>query len=201
MTILAGVGVHVGGPTARICDWAHGLTKRPRSASVLERPSTSSVTARRCPQSCRQRLETYGNGGGDVEPWVAYDLIMKDRGPPAEAESASGLVAKDQRAYRELSVQGDVHMKLARLHGTLRRASEQDDCDFLVEGSHGHFIRVRLVPEHLVGPPGGPVVLDSCGKPFADDGDEVLCVGGGIPASNVEGGRSVFVAGKLRVFE
>ncbi len=136
-----------------------------------------------------------------MEPWVAYDLIMKDRGPPAEAESASGLVAKDQRAYRELSVQGDVHMKLARLDGTLRRTSEQDDCDFLVEGSHGHFIRVRLVPEHLVGPPGGPVVLDSCGKPFADDGDEVLCVGGGIPASNVEGGRSVFVAGKLRVFE
>jgi hypothetical protein len=126
---------------------------------------------------------------------------MKDRGLPAEVESASGLVAKDQRFYRELSVQGDVHMKLARLPGTLRRASEQDDCDFLVEGTHGRFIRVRLVAEHLAGPPDGPVVLDSSGKPFADDGDEVLCVGGGIPASDVESERSVFVAGRLRVFD
>jgi hypothetical protein len=139
--------------------------------------------------------------GGDVEPSVAYDLIMKDRGLRVEVELASDLAAKDRRAYRELSVQGDVHMKLARLHGTLRRASEQDHCDFLVEGSHGHLIRVRLVPEHLAGPPDGPVVLDSSGKPFAYDGDEVICGGGGIPASNVEGGRPVFVASRLRVFE
>ena len=163
--------VGVGGPTCTI-SYYRPLAPKP-------------VRTRACSSRSRARCRR------------AYDLIIKDQGLPAQAESASDLVAKNQRAYRELSVQGDVHMRLARLHGTLRRASEQGDCDFLVEGSHGHFIRVRLVAEHLVGPPDGPVVLDSRGKPFANDGDDVLCVGGSIPASNVEGGRSVFVAGRL----
>jgi hypothetical protein len=97
------------------------------------------------------------------------------------------------RHYRELSVSADTHIRLALMQGTLRRAAGGDDCDFLVGGSSGNLHRVRLLPEHVLGPPDGPVVIDAFGVPFAYDGDEVQCVGGGH--------EGLFVAAKLRVFE
>ena len=87
-------------------------------------------------------------------------------------------------------------MPLAALRGRLRRASASDDCDFVVADT-----LVRLVPEHRVGPPGSPVVLDASGKPFAEEGDEVCCVGGFLKTGPVRGQTPVFSAGELRVYE
>ena len=97
-------------------------------------------------------------------------------------------------AHRALSLAG-VAMPLAALRGPLRRASPADNCDFLVADTP-----VRLVPEHRLGPPDGPVVLDASGKPFAEEGDEVCCVGGFLKTGPVRGQTPVFSAGELRVY-
>ncbi|HUY08417.1 MAG TPA: hypothetical protein VMW80_03070, partial [Candidatus Dormibacteraeota bacterium] len=74
--------------------------------------------------------------------------------------------------YRSLSLRGTPH-HFALLSGTLRRAPEEDGCDFLVEGTPGHHIRVRLGPEHSVCAVGECVIIDASGEPFANDGDKV----------------------------
>jgi len=101
--------------------------------------------------------------------------------------------------YRSLSLRGTPH-HLALLSGTLLRACESDDCDFLVEGERGHRSRVRLGPDHGIRPVGDPVVSDHLGEPFANDGDSVECGGGGAPSSRVEGDPTYFYAWELRVF-
>jgi hypothetical protein len=110
---------------------------------------------------------------------------------------------ESERAYRVLRLVGAGW--LAELHGTLRRASEQDDCDFLVEKPSGYFTRVCFGAEHSIDRSDGPVVFDASGEPFADEGDEVSCVGGYKPRqSRVEGEgetAELFLAGDLRVFE
>jgi hypothetical protein len=98
-------------------------------------------------------------------------------------------------AHRVLALVGGL-MPLAALRGRLRRARAEDTCDFLVDDAP-----VRLTPEHQLGPPGSPVVLDSSGDPFADEGDAVCCVGGFAPAGPVQGHTPVFHAGELRVYE
>lgn len=60
---------------------------------------------------------------------------------------------------------------------------------------------MRLLPEHRLGAPGSPVVLDRSGQPFADEGDRICCVGGFVPCRPVRGEAPVFEAGELRVYE
>jgi hypothetical protein len=98
-------------------------------------------------------------------------------------------------AHRALSLAG-APILLAGLHGTLRRAGPKDAWDFFVDE-----VPVRLIPEHQLGPPGGPVVLDASGAPFAHEGDSVCCVGGFGKAGPVRGQTQVFHAGELRVYE
>ena len=102
--------------------------------------------------------------------------------------------------YRSLSLRGTPH-HLALLSGTLRRASEADDCDFLVERERGQRSRVRLGPEHSVCAMGACVIVDASGEPFANDGDRVECGGGGAPSSRVEGAPTYFYASELRVLQ
>jgi hypothetical protein len=102
--------------------------------------------------------------------------------------------------YRALSVRGEP-MHLAALAGTLRRPRAGDDCDFLIEHTPGHAVRVRLIPVHRPGPAGGPVLLDASGEPFAADGDRVEVIGGYFRNSPVDSEPEVFHASELRVFE
>ena len=102
--------------------------------------------------------------------------------------------------YRSLSLRGTPQLG-ALLSGTLRRAAEEDGCDFLVDGAPGHHIRVRLGPEHSVCAVGECVIVDASGEPFANDGDSVECGGGGAPSSRVEGAPSYFYAWELRVLQ
>jgi hypothetical protein len=98
-------------------------------------------------------------------------------------------------AHEALSLVGAA-MLLAALGGRLRAASPAENCDFVVADT-----LVRLIPEHQLGPPGGAVVLDVSGKPFAEEGDEVCCVGGFLPSGPVQGHTPVFSAGELRVYQ
>ncbi|HTW13450.1 MAG TPA: hypothetical protein VME01_11945 [Solirubrobacteraceae bacterium] len=98
-------------------------------------------------------------------------------------------------ARRELTVVG-VAILAARLQGRLRRAESADGYDFLVGETP-----VRLHPDHRIGPPGSPLLLDADGVPFADEGDEVVCGGGFAPPGPVRGGIPVFGAGSISVHE
>jgi hypothetical protein len=100
-----------------------------------------------------------------------------------------------EQAHRALTLVG-VPLLLAALRGRLRRAGPDEAFDFLVADTP-----VRLLPEHRLGPVGRPVVLDSAGTPFADQGDTVCCVGGFAPTGPVRGQTPVFHAGELRVYE
>jgi hypothetical protein len=97
-------------------------------------------------------------------------------------------------AHRALTRVGAANL-LAGLHGRLRRAGAADAWDFLVSDTP-----VRLLPDHRLGPPGRAVVLDASGTPFADEGDEVWCVGGFAPVGPVRGHTPIFHAGELRVY-
>jgi hypothetical protein len=99
-------------------------------------------------------------------------------------------------AHRALTRGEGAPMMLAALSGMLRPAPDGEACDFMVGETW-----VRLAPEHRLGPPGGPVVLDNSGEPFAHEGDSVCCVGGFAPEGPVRGGPSVFYAGELRVYD
>jgi hypothetical protein len=135
----------------------------------------------------------------------ADELAIRAAADPVliEIESVEGVrtiraqrsATETEPAHRALSLVG-MPMRLAALRGVLRRARAQDACDFLVADT-----RVRLLPEHRVGPAGSPVVLDLSGVPFADEGDAVCCVGGFAPAGPVRGRTAVFNAGELRVYE
>ncbi len=100
-----------------------------------------------------------------------------------------------EQGHRALTRVGAA-LLLAALRGRLHRAGASDDCDFLVGDTP-----VRLVPEHRIGPPGGPVVLDVSGDSFAEEGDDVCCVGGFAKTGPVRGETPVFHAGELRVYE
>lgn len=135
----------------------------------------------------------------------ADEVAIREAAAPVELEvSRIGPVttvrldepATDQEpAKRVLTIRG-APMHLARLRGTLRRALPEDDCDVIVGRT-----RVRLAPDHRLGGRGEPLVFDPERAPFADEGDEVICVGGLAPPSHVEGRAGIFVAGKLCVYE
>lgn len=145
--------------------------------------------------------------------WVAKIKLRPDADEPAiraaadpilvEAEHVEGVrtirahrsATETEPAHRALTLVG-VPIQLAALRGRLRRARAADACDFLVADTP-----VRLLPEHRLGTPGSPVVLDTSGTPFADEGDTVCCVGGYAPTGPVHGQRPVFGAGELRVYE
>jgi hypothetical protein len=98
-------------------------------------------------------------------------------------------------AHRALSIVG-APMPLAALTGRLHRADPQTTYDCLVDDTP-----VQLQPEHQIGPPGGPVVLDARGSSFAEEGDSVCCVGGFGVDGPVQGQTPVFYAGEIRVYE
>jgi hypothetical protein len=98
-------------------------------------------------------------------------------------------------AHETLALTG-VAMRLARLDGALRRAAPEDECDFLVGNT-----MVRLGPDHLIGEPGGPLLMDAAGVAFADDGDQVSCGGGAVPHGPVRTDTPVvFHAGQISIY-
>jgi hypothetical protein len=97
-------------------------------------------------------------------------------------------------ARRRLMIVG-APTRAALLEGLLRRAEAGDGCDFLVGET-----RVRLAPEHRIGPPGSPLVMDSSGVPFADEGDTVSC-GGGFAPNRIRSQTPIFQAGQIAVNE
>jgi hypothetical protein len=102
---------------------------------------------------------------------------------------------ENEPAHEALTRTG-VMILLAALNGRLHRAGASASCDFLVDN-----IPVRLLPAHQLGPPGSPVVLDTAGAAFADEGDSVCCVGGFAPAGPVANDTPSFHAGELRVYK
>ncbi len=116
----------------------------------------------------------------------AYTVLEDHAGGPRSAP------------YRSLSLRG-ARQQSALLRGILRRSPDGGNCDFLVEGQHQQRSRVRLLPDHSILPGGETIVADHLGKPFANDGDKVECVGGFAPASPVEGEPVYFHAWELRV--
>ena len=135
-----------------------------------------------------------------VRAAVAPLVAELHRTSPAYTVREDHAGTSGKSPYRSLSLEGTPRL-LALLRGALRRAPEGDSCDFLVEGTPGHHIRVRLAPEHSVGAVGDCVIRDASGEPFADDGDSVECVGGGAPGSRVEGDPPYFYAWELRVLQ
>jgi hypothetical protein len=98
-------------------------------------------------------------------------------------------------AHETLTLTG-VAMLLARLDGVLRRAAPEDKCDFLVGTT-----RVQLGPDHLIGQPGSPLLMDAEGVAFADEGDQVSCGGGRVPRGPVRTDEpSIFHAGQISVY-
>ena len=135
-----------------------------------------------------------------VRAAVAPLVAELDRTSTAYTVLEDHAGAPGKPSYRSLSLRGTPRLG-ALLSGTLRRAAEEDGCDFLVERAPGHRIRVRLEAEHTVGTVGECVILDASGEPFANDGDKVECGGGGAPSSRVEGDPTYFYAWELRVLE
>jgi hypothetical protein len=117
--------------------------------------------------------------------WVEAVRTIRTHRPATQTEPA----------HRALTLVG-VPIPLTALRGRLRRARSEDDCDFLVSDTP-----VRLRPDHQLGPPDGPLVLDSSGQAFANEGDTVCCVGGFAPTGPVQGHTSIFGAGELRVYD
>jgi hypothetical protein len=145
--------------------------------------------------------------------WVAKMKLRPDADEPAIRAAADPILieAEHVEAVRTIRAQrsatetepahqaltrAGVPIQLAAVRGLLRRASATDACDFLVDETP-----VRLLPEHQLGPPGSPVVLDTSGTPFADEGDTICCVGGFARSGPVPGQTPVFNAGELRVYQ
>lgn len=101
-------------------------------------------------------------------------LIETEQAPAIHTIRTRRSASETEPAHRALSLVG-VPVQLAALRGRLRRARAADACDFLVAD-----IPVRLLPDHQLGPPDGPVVLDTSGEGFAGEG----AVGAGQPAED-----------------
>jgi hypothetical protein len=85
---------------------------------------------------------------------------------------------------------------LAALTGRLVRPSGDQDADVLVDGQS-----VRLGPEHRLGGPDEPLLLDTDGIPLADVGEIAYCVGGFPPATGIRGEERPFCAWQIRIKE
>jgi hypothetical protein len=98
--------------------------------------------------------------------------------------------------FRGLRLRGDGAGWLAALTGQLERPSGDQDADVLV-GEQS----VRLGPEHRVGGPDEPLLLEVGGVPFADVGEIAYCTGGFPPATGVRGEQRPFYAWQIRIKE
>jgi hypothetical protein len=98
--------------------------------------------------------------------------------------------------FRGLRLRGGGAQWLAALAGRLDRSSGDQDADVLLDGQS-----VRLGPEHRLGGPGEPLLLDADGVPFADVGEIAYCVGGFPPATGVRGEVHPFYAWQIRIKE
>lgn len=87
-----------------------------------------------------------------------------------------------------LSVTNSV-ISLARFEGVLSRSASG--------GLQLGDTELRLSFEHRVGPPGGPLLLDADGVPFAEEGDQVICGGGFLPSGPVRNAPGVILAGRV----
>lgn len=126
---------------------------------------------------------------------AASPLLVELSRVPAISTAREWHQATDREPLRETLTLTGVAIRAARLDGLLRRATPGDDCDFLVGNT-----RVRLAAAHVIGGPGSPLLQDSGGVPFADEGDGVSCGGGFAPSDPVRGGTRVFNAGQISVY-
>lgn len=114
---------------------------------------------------------------------------------PARTVRVHRSATETEPAHEALTMTGTT-IPLAALHGRLYRARATEPGDFLVDDTP-----VQLMAEHQLGSPGGPVVLDTTGRAFAEEGDTVCCVGGYAPTEPVRGQPALFAAGEIRVYE
>ncbi len=156
-------------------------------------------------------------GGFGVEPrddrWAARIKIRPGADEPAICEAAAPIQvefehvdpARTLRVHRSATETEPAHealtltgtmIPLAALHGRLHRAGATEPGDFLVDDTP-----VQLMAEHQLGPPGGPVVLDTTGTAFAEEGETVCYVGGYASSGPVRGQTELFAAGEIRVYE
>jgi hypothetical protein len=163
----------------------------------------------------RRRLTGIHSSGVELrdDRWVARIMVRPDADEHAIRAAAHPVsvefehvdavrtvrvhrAATENEPAHEALTRTGVMILLAALRGRLRRASAGDSCDFLVGN-----VPVRLLPAHQLGPPGSPVVLDTAGVGFADEGDSVCCVGGFAPTGPVLRDTPIFQAGELRVYK
>jgi hypothetical protein len=135
----------------------------------------------------------------------ANDDLVRAAASPLEVEFTRAPAISTVRQWHRATAREPAHeiltltgvaMRLARLDGELRRAAPEDKCDFLVGTT-----RVQLGPDHLIGQPGSPLLMDAEGVAFADEGDQVSCGGGGVPRGPVRTDEpSIFHAGQISVY-
>jgi hypothetical protein len=199
---------HEGDFECRVGDYSEALWPPDPEAGT---DGVAPMLARRFTRRRLTGIETFGVHLRDGH-WVVQIKLRPDADRRAIREAADPMVveAEEVEAVRTVRVERSATdtepahraltrvgaaIRLARLQGRLRRAGASDAWDFVVSDTP-----VRLVPDHRLGAPGRAVVLDASGAPFADEGDEVCCVGGFAPVAPVRGQTPIFHAGELRVY-
>jgi hypothetical protein len=122
------------------------------------------------------RITARPDADDDLVREAASPLEVEFTRAPAIGTAREWHPGTDREPAHETLTVTHVAMRLARLDGVLRRAAPEDECNFLVGTT-----RVRLGPDHLIGEPGSPLLMDADGVAFADEGDQVRCGGGGVP--------------------
>lgn len=142
------------------------------------------------------RVTARPDADDDLAREAASPLQVEFTRAPAIGTAREWHPATDREPAHETLTLTGVAMHLARLDGVLRRAAPEDECDFFVGTA-----RVRLGPDHLVGEPGSPLLMDADGVAFADEGDQVRCGGGGLPHGPVRTDRPwIFHASQISVY-
>ena len=122
------------------------------------------------------RVTARPDADDDLVRAAASPLQVEFTRAPAIGTAREWHPATDREPAHETLALTGAAMRLARLDGALRRAAPEDECDFLVGAT-----RMRLGPDHLIGEPGSPLLMDADGVAFADEGDQVRCGGGYLP--------------------
>ncbi len=142
------------------------------------------------------RVTARPDANDDLVRAAASPLDVEFTRAPAISTVRRWHPATDHEPAHEILTLTGVAMRLARLDGVLRRPAPEDECDFLVGAT-----RVRLGPDHLIGEPGRPLLMDAAGVVFADEGDHVSCGGGGVPRGPLHTDtRFLFHAGQIAVY-
>ena len=144
----------------------------------------------------RVRLTEGADQAGFARAVDPLNLEVTGWVPPPKTVRTDSDVGEGGPPYRALTYLGGFG-QLARLAGRLHGPAPGGDADVVVEVANGTLVPVRLLPDHRVGEPGGALLLDAQGRPFARVGDNVVCAGGARHTA-VLNKEAVFVAWEIR---